>query len=227
MTESIKHKIQVFEYFKMLHPDIANGTVLDYGSGYGKFLYTSNGEFPQENYTALDVIYKDVLEEGKKFFPRANFVHYNGYNIVCNKTGVKGLRPVLKDQYYDTIVSYATVPVCTTLKDSLETIDWLYGLLRPGGKLLLTWLDVDDQVATDHYHKKRTEKYGSCDTIKANDDDYVYLCDNRLSKIADCERQILLFFKAKYLSSLLKHKHSLAPSRPDIGCVYSCIIMEK
>ena len=226
MTTPINHKQQVFSYFKTLHPEITNGTVLDYGSGYGKFLYTSNGDFPQENYTALDVVNKDVLEEGKKFFPRANFVHYNGYNISYNRSGVKDCRPVLKDRYYDTIVSYNCLPVVTTIEDSMESINWLYDLLRPGGKMLLSWLDVDNQHATDHYYKKRLEEYGSCDAIET-DDGYIYLCENKISRTADDKRGVLLFLKEKYLSSLIGYKHSFSPSRPDIGCVHSCIIIEK
>ena len=209
----------------MLHPEITNGTVLDYGSGYGKFLYTSDGDFPQENYTAVDVN-KDALEEGKNFFPHANFVQYNGFNLVYNRTGEKDCRPILKDQYYDTIISYSALPVCTTIEDALEKINWLYNMLRPGGKLLLSWLDVDDQIITDHYYKKRSERYGSCDTIEA-DDDYIYLCDNKISKIAECKHQILIFFKEKYLSSLIGYKHSFAPPNPSLGCNQSCIIIEK
>jgi len=224
MTRIIKHKEQVFTYFKLLHPEITNGTVLDYGSGYGKFLYTSDGNFPQENYTGVDVN-KDVLEEGKKFFPNANFVQYNGFNLVYNRTGSKDCRPILKDRYYDTIISYSALPVCTTIEDALEKINWLFDMLRPGGKLLLSWLDVDNQTITDHYYKKRTKDYGSCDTIET--DDYIYLCDNKISKSSECTRQILLFFKAKYLSSILEYKHSLAPSNPSIGCNQSCIIIEK
>ena len=208
----------------MLHPEITNGTVLDFGSGYGKFLYTSNGNFPQENYTAVDVD-KQSLNEGKKFFPHANFVHYNALNLAYNPTGVTDCRPMLQDRYYDTIVSYGGVPVVTTIEDSLETINWLFNILRPGGKMLLSWLDVDDQKIKRHYAKKRNREYGSCDTIET--DDYVYLCDNKTSKIAKFERQFLTFFKEKYLSSLVGYKHSFAPSRPDLGCIQSCIIIEK
>jgi SAM-dependent methyltransferase len=224
MTKPIKHKQQVFTYFQMLHPEITNGTVLDYGSGYGKFLYTSDGAFPQENYTAVDVD-NSVLEEGKKFFPHANFVHYNGFNLVYNRIGIPSYKPILQDIYYDTIISYSALPVCTTIEDSLETINWLHDLLRPGGKMLLSWLDVDNQMITDYYYKKRTKDYGSCDTIET--DDYIHLCDNKLSKNSECKRQILLFFKEKYLSSILEYKHSFAPPRPDIGCIQSCIIIEK
>ena len=209
----------------MLHPEITNGTVLDYGSGYGTFLDTSNGEFPQENYTAVDVD-KNAVEEGKKFFPHANFIHYNGFSWTYNKNGQPGLRPMLKDRYYDTIVSYGTVPFIFTIEDSLETINWLFNILRPGGKMLLSWLDIDDQVILDHYHKKRSERYGSCDTIEANND-YIYLCDNKISKIAKYEQQLVVFFKEKYLSSLIGYKHSFAPSRPDLGCIHHGIIIEK
>jgi SAM-dependent methyltransferase len=224
MTKPIKHKQQVFTYFQMLHPEITNGTVLDYGSGYGKFLYTSDGAFPQENYTAVDVD-NSVLEEGKKFFPHANFVHYNGFNLVYNRIGIPSYKPILQDIYYDTIISYNAVLVVTTIEDTVETINWLFNVLRPGGKMLLSWLDVDDRIITDHYHKKRTREYGSCSKIET--DDYIYLCDNKISKIAKFEHKFLLFFKEKYLSSLIGYKHSFAPPRPDIGCIQSCIIIEK
>ena len=208
----------------MLHPEITNGTVLDYGSGYGKFLYTSNGDFPQENYTAVDID-NSVLEEGKKFFPHANFVHYNGFNLAYNRIGEKDCRPILKHRYYDTIVSYNALPVVTTIEDSLETINWLYDVLRPGGKMLLSWMDVDNQLVKDYHYNKRTKEYGSCATIEA-DDEYVYLCDNKISKIARCEHLLLLFLKEKYLSSVIRYKHSFAPPRPDIVCIKGCIIIE-
>jgi SAM-dependent methyltransferase len=224
MTTRIQHKQQVFTYFKMLHPEITNGTVLDYGAGYGQFLHTSNGNFPQENYTAVDVD-KNALEAGKFVFPHANFVHYNAFNLAYNKTGVTDRRPMLKDRYYDTIISYNTIPVITTIEDSIETINWLFNILRPGGKMLLSWMDVDDQILKDYYYKKRTKRYGSCDTIET--DDYIYLCDNKTSKIAECEHQFLVFFKKKYLSSLIGYKHSFAPSNPSIECHLSCIIIEK
>jgi SAM-dependent methyltransferase len=133
---------------------VTNGTVLDYGSGYGNFLYTSNGEFPQENYTAVDVD-KQSLNEGKRLFPNANFLHYNALNLVYNPTGVTDRRPMLQDRYYDTIVSYNAVLVVTTIEDMVETINWLFNLLRPGGKMLLTWLDVDNQILKDYYYKKQ------------------------------------------------------------------------
>jgi SAM-dependent methyltransferase len=225
MTTHIENKQQqVFTYFKTLHPEITNGTVLDYGSAYGTFLHNSNGEFPQENYTAVDID-NSALEAGRRSFPRANFVHYNVFNLVYNRTGLTDRRPVLKDRYYDTIVSYGTVPVITTIEDTVETINWLFNVLRPGGKMLLSWMDVDDRIITDHYHKKRTKRYGSCDTIET--DDYIYLCDNKTSKIAKCEHQFLVFFKKKYLSSLIGYKHSFAPSNPSIMCGQSCIIIEK
>jgi SAM-dependent methyltransferase len=225
MTIQIENKQQqVFTYFKMLHPEITNGTVLDYGSAYGTFLHTSNGEFPQENYTAVDVD-NYALEAGRRSFPRANFVHYNAFNLVYNTTGVLNCRPNLKHRYYDTIVSYGGVPIVTTIEDSIETINWLFTVLRPGGKMLLGWMDVDNQMVKDHYYNKRIRRYGSCDTIET--DDYIYLCDNKTSKIAKCEHEFLVFFKAKYLSSLVGYKHSFAPPQPSIRCGQSCIIIEK
>ena len=211
-----------FTYFKTLHPEIVNGTVLDYGSNYGSFLDSSNGNFLHKNYTGVDVDLV-ALEEGKTLFPDATFIHYNGFNLVYNPNGIKGSRPLLEN--YDTIISYSVL-THTTIDDMLETIDWLFSLLKPNGKLLITWLDVDDKITNYKFYKKRMRDLGYCDVI--NTDDYIYLNDNKLSKTAEAKQWLLLFFKKEYLSNILKnYKHTLMPAAHSIGCIQSCIVIEK
>ena len=213
-----------FTYFKTLHPEIVNGTVLDYGSNYGTFLDSSNGNFLHKNYTGIDVD-ELALQEGEKLFPDAKFVHYNGFNLAYNPNGIKGCRPLLENDQYDTIISYSVL-THTTIEDMLETIDWLFNLLKPKGKLLITWLDVDNKTTTYKFYKKRIRSFEYCDIIKT--DDYIYLNDNKLSKTAKASIWLLLFFKLNYLSSILSdYNHKLVPPALADGCIQSCIIIEK
>ena len=213
-----------FTYFKTLHPEIVNGTVLDYGSNYGSFLDSSNGNFLHKNYTGIDVD-ESALQEGRKLFPDAKFINYNGFNLVYNPTGIKGCKPLLENEHYDTIISYSVL-THTTIEDMLETINWLFNLLKPNGKLLITWLDVDNKITNHTFYKKRIQDLGYCDLIKTND--YIYLNDNILSKTAKDKQWLLLFFKKEYLSNILKnYKHTLVSPLYSIGCIQSCIVIEK
>jgi len=221
----IDYHIDTFTYFKTLHPEIINGTVLDYGSNYGMFLDSSNNNFLQENYTGIDVD-KEALLEGKKLFPNATFIFYDGFNHVYNPTGIRNCRPLLENKQHDTIISYS-VFTHTTIEDMLNTIEWLYLLLKPGGKLLLSWLDVNDDVSTQLFYNKRINDLGYCDQIKT--EDYTYLNDNKLSKTAESKQWLLLFLTKEYLSNILnEYKHTLTSAPHNArGCTQSCIIIEK
>ena len=220
----IDYYADTFTYFKRLHPTIINGNVLDYGSNYGMFLDSSNGNFTQEKYTGVDID-NEALLEGKKLFPNARFIHYNGFNHVYNPTGLKDCRPLLENTHYDTINSYS-VFTHTTVEDMLDTIKWLYLKLKPGGKLLLSWLDVDNAITNKVFYNKRIKDLGHCDIIKT--DDYTYLNDNKLSRTAESKKWLLLFFKKDYLSSILSDYNCVLVSPPQsVGCIQSCIIIEK
>jgi SAM-dependent methyltransferase len=220
----IDYYADTFTYFKTLHPTIINGNVLDYGSNYGMFLDSSKGNFTQETYTGIDID-NEALLEGKKLFPNATFIHYNGFNHIYNPNGIKGCRPILENEHYDTIISYS-VFTHTTIEDMLDTIKWLYLKLKPGGKLLLSWLDVDNSLTNQSFFNKRIKDLGYCDIIKT--DDYAYLNDNKLSRTAESKKWLLLFFKKDYLSNILSdYKHVSVPPPQSAGCIQSCIIIER
>jgi SAM-dependent methyltransferase len=221
----INYHKNTFNYFKTLHPEILNGTVLDYGSNYGTFLDSSNNVFPEKNYTGIDID-ETAISEGKKLFPDATFILYNGFNHVYNPQGIYGNRPTLVHNQYDTIISYSVL-THTSVEDMVETIEWLYSKLKPSGKMLLTWLDVDDTITTNFFYNKRIKDMGYCDIIKTND--YAYLNNNELSKIAESKSWLLLFFKKEYLSTMLQsYKHTLVSAPKNaLGCIQSCIIIEK
>lgn len=215
---------ETFEYFRRFNPDIIQGTVLDYGSNYGTFLDSSRGQFPEENYTGIDVD-TDALDEGLNRFPKAKFIWYNGYNPVYNPDGTEETCDFV--QQYDTIISYS-VFTHTSQEDMCNKIEWLYSCLNPGGTILATWLDVDSKVSTDFFYKKRIRDYGSCDLIETSD--YTYLLDNRCSKTMESNIKFLLtFYKKEYLQNLLKdYQPLLVDAFPDIpSCFQSCIIIKK
>ena len=213
-----------FKYFKRLHPSITQGSVLDYGSNYGTFLDSSQGQFPEENYTGIDVD-KEALDEGLKLFPKAKFILYDGYNPVYNPNGSEETYNFKKQ--YDTIISYS-VFTHTSQEDMCSKIEWLYNYLKPGGTILATWLDIDSKPSTNFFYKKRIRDYGSCDLIETSD--YTYLSDNKCSKTIESNIKFLLtFYKKDYLQNLLKdYQPLLVDAFPDIpSCFQSCIIIRK
>ena len=218
----VPYFLYTFDYFKKLHPSIDQGTVLDYGSNYGMFLDSSRGKFKQPEYTGIDIDLA-AIEFGRSKFPEANFIWYNGFNHMYNPEGDKN-KPVL-DKQYDSIVSYS-VFTHTTIKDTLESMAYLYEQLKPGGKMLLTWLSIDNKQAVEFFYRKRVMEFKSCDTIQT--DDYVYLVDNKLSKTEDIG-MFLVFYKQDYLAKLLEGYNFTLTSAPQgaVGCFQDCIIITK
>lgn len=213
-----------FEYFRRIKPSICDGLVLDYGSNYGTFLDSSKGQFPQKNYTGIDVD-KAALEAGRHQFPDAKFIWFNSYNPVYNPNGTNDTLSL--PETYDTIISYS-VFTHTSKEDMLEKIQWLYQLLKPGGSILATWLDVDVSIITEFFYRKRIKTYGACDRIMT--DSYVYLLNNKCSKQVKANSDYLLaFYKKNYLISLLEQYNvTLVEAFPDIKeCFQSCFIIEK
>ena len=221
---TLTYKKNTFEYFRRLKPTIANGNVLDYGSNYGTFLESSKKQFPEDMYTGIDVD-QEAIDEGKRLFPNASFICYDGYNAVYNSSGKESVIDL--PDTYDTIVSYSVFSH-TSKEDMLEKINWLYTSLKPNGTILATWLDVDVRAVKDFFYRKRLMDYGSCDKIIT--DDFIYLNDNRCSKIVESDIQFLLaFYKKDFLKDLLSNYNvTLVDSFPDIsGCFQSCMIIQK
>jgi SAM-dependent methyltransferase len=120
---------------KEIIPDVDERNILDFGCNYGIFLETSNGSFPQGNYTGIDIC-EDAIDMGRKMFPDANFIHYDGFNPEYNPGGKEPL-PVL-DKTYDLIIAHS-VFTHTSKEEMLMIIEWLYSHLTENGKLLLSW----------------------------------------------------------------------------------------
>ncbi len=114
-------------------------TVLDFGGNEGNLLADDDCTISPENYYCVDVI-KEALEEGRKRFPQAHWVHYNRYNCSFNPEGVERLPVPEMGVEFDVILAYS-VFTHTTREDMRELVGQLRARLAPGGVLAFTFID--------------------------------------------------------------------------------------
>src|SRR3954462_372092 len=81
-----------FAYFnqQLDYPNWSGQAVLDFGGNAGNLLLDSDETIRAEDYYCLDVIL-EALEEGRKRFPQAHWIHYNRYNCSFNPEGIDNL----------------------------------------------------------------------------------------------------------------------------------------
>lgn len=130
-----------FAYFdeQLDHPDWNGRLVLDFGGNRGNLLRDPSGKIRQRDYYCVDVV-REAIEEGRKDFPDAHWVHYNRYNRSFNPEGVRDLRipdPGLK---FDFILAYS-VFTHTTFEEMKDLLAQLENLLAPGGTFAFTFID--------------------------------------------------------------------------------------
>jgi len=140
----IPYYYPIHTMIKNVIPDVDSLKVLDFGCNYGIFLDSSNGSFPLENYTGID-IGEDAIETGRKMFPAAKFIHYDGFNPEYNPGGKENL-PVLGEKY-DLILAHS-VFTHTSKEQMLAIIDWLYSHLNENGRILISWSSCGKEVGT-------------------------------------------------------------------------------
>jgi SAM-dependent methyltransferase len=130
-----------FAYFErqLDRPGWRGKTVLDFGGNVGHLLRGSEGAIRPEDYYCLDVL-REAVEEGRRTFPRANWVHYNRYNCSFNPEGVSGLPVPDLGTRFDLIVAYSVFNHLTRA-EVRELAGQLRARLAPGGALAFTFVD--------------------------------------------------------------------------------------
>jgi len=219
----INYFLDSYKYFCQLNQEPITGSVLDYGCNYGRFLESSRSLFPENMYTGIDVDLQ-ALQAGEIMFPNAKFIHYDKHNFMYNPTGSRSLWPDINEQF-DCIISYSVI-THTTKEDMLDAIAWLYTKLKSDKKMFITWLDQENKIALAYFYQKRMKDFGSCDRIQT--EDYVYLIDNKTSKVPN-DGMFLAFYKKEYLASLLSDYNFSLEQSPDFTnrCFQDCIIIKK
>ena len=130
-----------FSYFdkQLGHPGWRGKRVLDFGGNKGNLLVDPSCTIPHGDYYCLDVI-REAIEEGRKTFPRAHWIHYDRYNCSFNPGGVADLPVPDLGVEFDFILAYS-VFTHTTLTEMKGLVGQLRGLLADDGKLAFTFID--------------------------------------------------------------------------------------
>lgn len=130
-----------FAYFdkQLDHPAWSGKRVLDFGGNKGNLLRDPACTIRHQDYYCLDVI-REAIEEGRKTFPGAHWVHYDRYNCSFNPDGATGLPVPDLGVEFDFILAYS-VFTHTTLTEMKELVGQLQGLLAFDGKLVFTFID--------------------------------------------------------------------------------------
>jgi 2-polyprenyl-3-methyl-5-hydroxy-6-metoxy-1,4-benzoquinol methylase len=130
-----------FAYFdeQLDHPDWTGKLVLDFGGNKGNLLLDPSCKIRQRDYYCVDVV-REAIEEGRKMFPDARWVHYDRYNRSFNPEGVVDLQVPDLGLRFDFILAYS-VFTHTTFEEMKELVAQLEALLAAGGKLAFTFID--------------------------------------------------------------------------------------
>lgn len=130
-----------FAYFdeQLDRPDWTNKLVLDFGGNKGNLLRDPSCVIAHQNYYCLDVV-SDAIEEGRRTFPDAHWIHYDRYNRSFNPEGVHELPVPDLGLRFDFILAYS-VFTHTTFEEMKDLVAQLENLLAPGGALAFTFID--------------------------------------------------------------------------------------
>jgi hypothetical protein len=131
-------KATQFAYFdkQLGHPNWRGKRVLDFGGNKGNLLLDPACTIRHQDYYCLDVI-GEAIEEGRKTFPDANFIHYDRYNCSFNPEGVRELPVPDLGVEFDFILAYS-VFTHTTFEEMKELVAQLQ---QRGRTLAFTFID--------------------------------------------------------------------------------------
>jgi SAM-dependent methyltransferase len=134
-------KLGQFAYFDELldYPDWYGKKVLDFGGCDGNLLRNPDCTIRHEDYWCIDVV-RDAIEEGRRNFPRAHWVHYDRYNCSFNPDGVRDFPIPDLGVEFDVILAYS-VFTHTTREEMNDLVEQLRARLAPGGALAFTFED--------------------------------------------------------------------------------------
>ena len=134
-------RLTQFSYFdQLLRCPVWKGRkILDFGGNIGTFLVGAGNNVDHDDYWCLD-LNPAVVEQGRRTYPRAHFVHYNRYSSQYNPNGVRHLPIPDCGVKFDIILAFS-VFTHTDRSEMLELVGQLRTCLAPGGALAFTFID--------------------------------------------------------------------------------------
>ncbi|MCM3905995.1 MAG: class I SAM-dependent methyltransferase [Pyrinomonadaceae bacterium] len=112
---------------------------MDFGGNVGGFLVGAGDQVDHEDYWCLDLT-QAALDQGRRNFPRANFVFYNRYSSYFNPNGVRNLPVPNLGLNFDIILAFS-VFTHTHRKEMLELVEQLRSMLAAQGVIAFTFSD--------------------------------------------------------------------------------------
>jgi SAM-dependent methyltransferase len=130
-----------FSYFdeQLDYPEWPGKLVLDFGGNKGNLLLDPSCTIRQRDYYCVDVV-GEAIEEGRRTFPEAHWIHYDRYNRSFNPDGVVDLPVPDPGVRFDFILAYS-VFTHTTLEEMKDLVAQLEALLASDGTLAFTFID--------------------------------------------------------------------------------------
>jgi SAM-dependent methyltransferase len=227
-----------FGYFDHLLglPEWKGRKILDFGGNVGTFLVGAGSRVDHDDYWCLD-LNQDVVEQGRRTFPGAHFVHYNRYSSQYNPYGVRYLPVPDCGVKFDIILAFS-VFTHIDRSEMLELVGSLRSMLAPEGVLAFTFWDPHfDMSRADpthpSVHQVRRNFHARADDEKIqrarwwvliNDDLYVEPGDElgHQTRTGEPLESYCAFFTADYMASLFPDATVHAPVSPEWQ--YCCII---
>src|ERR1700730_16848933 len=124
-----------FDYFDQLleRPEWKGRKILDFGGNVGTFLVSAGDRVDHNDYWCVD-LNLDVVEQGRRTYPRAHFLHYNRSSTQYNPNGVRYLPIPDCGTKFDIILAFS-VFTHTDRSEMLELVGSLRRMLAPDGVL--------------------------------------------------------------------------------------------
>jgi hypothetical protein len=146
----VSTRLTQFSYFdQQLGSPVWKGRkILDFGGNVGSFLIGAGDRVDHEDYWCID-LNRAVVEEGRRNYPRAHFVHYNRYSSQYNPHGVRNL-PIPDCGVEFAIILAFSVFTHTDRSEMLELVGALRRMLTLDGVLAFTFFDP-------HYDTSRSD----------------------------------------------------------------------
>ena len=137
-------------------PNWEDAVILDLGGNRGNLRedLEQKNIGKRANYHCLDVDH-EALAFGQSNLPESEWVPFNAYNPVYNKTGLLSQKFPFGDNMFDLLCCYS-VYSHTTHENFMHDIKEMQRVVKPGGKIAVTFVDED---SVKFFLTKRRQDY--------------------------------------------------------------------
>jgi SAM-dependent methyltransferase len=137
----VSTRLTQFPYFNELlgYPVWKGRRILDFGGNVGTFLESAGDNVDHEDYWCVD-LNPAVVEQGRRTYPGANFVHFNRYSPQYNQHGIRNQPIPDCGVKFDIILAFS-VFTHVDLHEMVESVGSLRRMLAPEGVLAFTFFE--------------------------------------------------------------------------------------